>query len=78
MIHALDYYNNQEILRYIRSTMSHIKSREEREDCNQEIFAELYDFMPLDMDEAKRIIKRVSMKFERSEKARYEHETGLV
>lgn len=42
MIHALDYYNNQEILRYIRSTMSHIKSREEREDCNQEIFAELY------------------------------------
>jgi hypothetical protein len=57
--------------------MMRIKNREDREDCNQEIFAELYDFMPLDVDEAKKIIKRVSMKFERSAKNRYENEVSI-
>ena len=56
--------------------MGRIKNREDREDCQQEIWAELYDFMPLDVDEAKKIIKRVAMKFERASKQLYETEIG--
>ena len=58
-----DYYKNPIILDAINDELRHIKGSQDREDCNQEIFAELYDFMPLDDDEAKKIVKRVGHKF---------------
>lgn len=75
-MNALDYFQNKDILDYMSSAMRHIRNSEDREDCRQEMFAELYDFMPLDLEESKRIIKRVAMRFERDAK-RYGNEIGF-
>ena len=76
-MNALDYYNNPEIISYINRELSYIKNREDREDCQQEIWASLYDFMPLDIDESKRLIKKVCEKFKRGRNAIYENETNI-
>lgn len=76
-MNVLDYYINPEILAYIKSFASRIRNAEDREDCHQEIFAELYDYMPLDTDEAKQIIKRVAVRFERSAASLAENEISL-
>jgi hypothetical protein len=76
-LNALDYYNNPEITSFIKIELSFIKNKEDREDCNQEIFAELYDFMPLDVTESRRLIKRVCEKFKRTSRCIAENETGL-
>lgn len=74
---ALDYYQNPSIVEYMALAMSRITRYEDREDCRQEIFAELYDFMPLDIEEAKRIVKRIAMRFERGTKRLEENEMSL-
>jgi hypothetical protein len=76
-VNALDYYNNPILTAYIKSELRHITNNEDREDCQQEIFAELYDFMPLDENDAKRLIKRVCVKFERGIRKLVENEVGL-
>jgi hypothetical protein len=76
-LNALDYYNNPEITSYIGQVMAHIKNKEDREDCRQEIFAELYDFMPLDVAESRLLIKRIAMKFARSVAKIAENEVSL-
>ena len=77
-MNALDYYNNPEIISAIRLHETKIKNREDREDCRQEIFTELYDFMPLDTDEAIKIVDRVGIKFRRNVKNVYENEIGYI
>jgi len=61
-----DYYTNPDILSAINTHMRHIKNVDDREDCRQEIFANLYDFMPLDQDEAIRLVDKIAMRFRRS------------
>jgi hypothetical protein len=78
MKNVLDYYTNPDILTYMKKAMFRIKNSEDREDCHQEIFAELYDFMPLDTEGAQSIIKRVAMKFERSNQRLYDHEISYA
>lgn len=70
-MNIFDYYNNPEILSAIKSETSRIKGLESKEDCEQEIFAELYDFMPMDTDEAVSIVYRVGRKFRRNIKNDY-------
>ena len=74
-MNALDYFQNKDILDYMSSAMRHIRNSEDREDCRQEMFAELYDFMPLDLEESKRVINRVVTRFRRGVE-RYSNETG--
>lgn len=76
-MNALDYYQNPEIVKYIKDVTFRIANTQDKEDCNQEIFAELYDFMPLDLAEVKRIIKRVAMKFERDERRLTDREVSF-
>lgn len=76
-MNALDYYNNPEITSYIKSELGFIRNREDKEDCKQEIFAELYDFMPLDIPESRKLIKRVCEKFKRAVKDIGDNEIGL-
>jgi hypothetical protein len=73
----LDYYNNDEIRTYTNQELKYIKNREDREDCQQEIWAEIYDFMPLDVPDTKRLIKRVCEKFKRGVHYIDENETIL-
>ena len=61
----LDYYKNENILKAISVHMKHIKCHEDREDCKQEIWANLYAFMPLDEDEAIRLVDSSAMRFRR-------------
>ena len=74
---TFDYYNNPDIVRYIASEIAYIQNREDREDCQQEIWAELYDFMPLDVHDSKRLIKRVCEKFKRGTTRTMHNETVL-
>jgi hypothetical protein len=76
-MNALDYYSNPEIVKYIESEVSYIKSYEDREDCQQEIWAELYDFMPLNVLESKRLIKRVAEKFKNTRSRIYQREISM-
>ena len=71
MNNILDYYKNPDILGCIQYEMRFIKSKHDQEDCKQSIFAELYDFMPLDTEEASRLIRRVSRKFRRQTGKQY-------
>jgi len=76
-LNALDYYNNPEITSYIKSEIGYITNREDREDCQQEIFAELYDFMPLDVADSRRLVKRVCEKFKGTVRRIAEKEISL-
>jgi len=76
-LNALDYYNNPEIVSYMRKEIAYIRNAEDRQDCEQEVFAELYDFMPLDILGSKRIIKNVCEKFKRGCHSLAEHEISL-
>lgn len=76
-INKLDYYQNPAILAAMRTNTRHIKNTFDREDCNQEIFAELYDFMPLDDDEAIRIVNRVASRFKYNDKMINENEVSF-
>lgn len=62
---ALDYYNNPEIVSFMKQETAYIKNHEDRQDCEQEIFANLYDFMPLDVRDATKLIKRTCERFKR-------------
>ena len=64
-MNALDYYNNPDIRRAMALETSYIRNKCDIEDCEQEIFAELYDFMPLDTTEAIRIVHRIAKRFKR-------------
>jgi hypothetical protein len=77
-LNAFDYYDNPEILSAIKLHESRIKCREDREDCRQEIYAELYDFMPLDISEAVKIIDRVGIKFRRGRQSISDHEISYA
>ncbi len=57
--------------------MRHIKNICDREDCQQEIFVELYTFMPLSEDDAIRLVNQVSRRFKYREKQLNEKEIGL-
>ena len=71
MNNTFDYYQNTEILKAISFQIKYIRGQADREDCRQEIFAELYDFMPLDDDEAIKIVNKVGCKYRRHAKKNY-------
>jgi hypothetical protein len=66
MTNKLDYYKNPDILKAISFQTKRIRHAIDAEDCQQEIFAELYDYMPLETEEAIRIVNRVGAKFRRN------------
>jgi hypothetical protein len=72
MTNTFDYYQNPKILKAIHFQLKYLKGAADREDCRQEIFSELYDFMPLDDDEAVRIVNRVGCKYRGRAKANYQ------
>jgi len=76
-VNALDYYNNPVITQRISNITRRIRSIENREDCQQEIWAEIYDFMPLDDAEAIRIIERIAKRYKRNSKDVYDNETSI-
>jgi hypothetical protein len=76
-LNALDYYNNPIIISAIGKQTRSIKNDQDIEDCRQEIFAELYDFMPLDDDESLKLIERVGRKFRRNVQKSAENEISL-
>jgi hypothetical protein len=65
MPNTFDYYRNKTILRAIAHQTNRIRGEMDKEECRQEIFAELYDFMPLDEDEALAIVNRVGVRYRR-------------
>ena len=62
-MNQLDYLQNDEILKVINFNLRFIKRPEDREDFRQEIWAELYDFMPQTTDDAIQLIDRAASKF---------------
>ncbi len=75
-MNALDYYKNPIIISQIEKQTRSIKNGQDVEDCRQEIFAELYDFMPSE-DEALELIERVGRKFRRNVQRIAEHEVSF-
>jgi hypothetical protein len=65
MNNIFDYYKNPIILSEIHKELNRIKNGDDREDCKQEIYAELYDFMPMDDEDAIRIVRRIGRRFRR-------------
>ncbi len=76
-MNALDYYNNPIIVSQIAKQTRGIRNTQDSEDCQQEIWAELYDYMPLDDEEAIRLIERVGRKFRRDVQKLAENEVRL-
>jgi hypothetical protein len=62
----LNYYENQNIRRAINVHMRHIRNIDDKADCEQEIWSNLYAFMPLDESEAIKLVDRSAMKFRRN------------
>jgi hypothetical protein len=67
VVNTFDYYQNPEILSAIKTNVRHIKNSHDREDCSQEIFAELYSMMPLDTEDAISVVNKVAAKFKRDD-----------
>jgi hypothetical protein len=72
-----DYYKNPRILSAIEKNVCRIKNYHDREDCRQEIFTELYSFMPFDENESIRLVNKVARKFQRADIKSNTFETGL-
>lgn len=70
-MNALDYYNNPEILRAINFQIKFIKNKCDVEDCRQEIWSNLYDFMPLNTDDAVKLVNTVGVRFRRAANKEY-------
>jgi hypothetical protein len=62
----LNYYENNVIRRAINLHMKHIKNTQDKQDCEQEVWANLYAFMPLDEEEAIKIVDSSAMRFRRN------------
>lgn len=62
---VFDYYENEQIISAISFQLRRIRNPRDKEDCKQEIFAELYDFTPIDESDALRIVSRIGRKFRR-------------
>ena len=73
-MNALDYYTNPEIVTFMKRETAYVCNPQDHAECEQEIFAELYDFMPLDVLGSKRIIKRVCERFKRNVQCIHDHE----
>jgi hypothetical protein len=77
MNNTFDYYQNEKILSVIAYEVNRIRGSYDKEDCRQEIFAELYDFMPLDDEEAVKIVMKVGRKYRRNAKKNYAMTTAF-
>lgn len=75
-MNAFDYYGNEEIQRAIGYEIAHIRNAQDKEDCRQEVFAELYDFMPIDTEEAIRIVRKIGARFRRDVVRKSKREVG--
>jgi len=64
-MNKFDYFTNPDIISAINTHMKHIKNAEDREDCRQEIYTNLYAFMPFDTEDAIRLVDKSAMKFRR-------------
>ncbi len=76
-MNAFDYYANPEISKRISFVTGKIPTSSDREDCAQEIYAEMYDFMLLDTDEAIRIVERIAKRYKRARRSILETEVDL-
>lgn len=82
-MNPFDYYTNPEIIKYIKKELKYIANIEDKEDCRQDIFSDLYAFMPLDIYQSKKVIKNVCEKFKRRKNKIFDNEmsykeAGLV
>lgn len=77
-MNAFDYFTNPEISRRISLVTGKIPTAHDREDCAQEIYAEMYDFMPLDTEEAIRLVDRIAKRFKRARREVLENELDLA
>jgi hypothetical protein len=64
------------LLKAIENHCIRIKNKCDKEDFRQEVFAELYDFMPIDEEESLRLINKVSLRFRREVNKIAEHEVS--
>jgi hypothetical protein len=76
-INIFDYYKNPQIMSAIGTATKYISNSHDREDCRQEIFSELYSVMPMDTDDAIRLVDRVASKFKYDNSERIKHESSL-
>jgi hypothetical protein len=76
-LNSFDYYKNPILIKAIDKHASYLKSHFDKEDFRQEVFAELYDFMPIDDSEAIKLINKVAFRFRKTIKAIYDNEISL-
>ncbi len=77
MDNTLAYYQNENILKSIEFNTRFIPSSHDREDCRQEIFAALYDEMPIGEKEAVKLVNRIAAKFKRENVKQSKREISL-
>ena len=75
---AFDYYQNKNILAAINTNVRHIRNKFDREDCQQEIWSELYSFMPIGESEAIDIVNRIARRFKYYDNKHNQSEIGLT
>jgi predicted ATP-dependent protease len=78
MANTFDYYQNAKILNEINRNIRFIKNQHDKEDCRQEVFAELYNEMPISESEAIKLVSRIARKFKRDNAKIACSETGLA
>lgn len=76
-MNSFDYYKNPTLVKAIDNHSIRIKNSCDKADFRQEVFAELYDFMPIDDEEALRLINKVSLRFRRGIQCIAENEISL-
>lgn len=65
-MNAFDYYLNPQLINAIDKHNTYIRNGCDKEDFKQEVFAELYDYMPINNEEAIRIINKVAFRFRKA------------
>jgi len=80
---TFNYYSNPLIISRITQLTKGITVNEDKEDCKQQIWTDLYGLMPLSDKESLKIIERIAKRFKRNRHEIYENEieyeaAGLV
>jgi hypothetical protein len=76
-LNNFDYYKNPILINAIEKHSSYIHAHCDKEDFRQEVYAELYDFMPIDDEESIRLINKIAFRFRKAIKNNSTNEISL-
>mgnify|MGYP006991940830 CR=1 FL=1 len=76
-MNGFDYYNNINIVSAIDKHCKYIHNHLDREDFRQEVFAELYDFMPGSESDSIKLVNKIASRFRKETNKIHNNEMSI-